>query len=145
MNTSMNGLASPDTAVAQRSPEKVRKLKRPGRWASYLVMGVLAVLAIQSVATNPNFGWPIVAQYFTSPRVLDGSGKHSPINRHRDGPGCGAGSHPGRDAAEYQPGALFRGRPLHLVLPWNARVRSIALLGLHLSPLPHVDSGCPRS
>lgn len=72
MNTSMKGLASPDTVVAQRSPEKVRKLKRPGRWASYLVLSVLAVLAIQSVATNPNFGWPIVAQYFTSPRVLDG-------------------------------------------------------------------------
>ncbi|MDI3195813.1 amino acid ABC transporter permease [Pseudarthrobacter sp. AL07] len=72
MNTSMNGLAVPDVSVGQRSPEKVKKLKRPGRWASYIMMGLVAVLVIQSVATNPNFGWPIVGEYFASPRVLDG-------------------------------------------------------------------------
>ncbi|MET3143454.1 UNVERIFIED_ORG: polar amino acid transport system permease protein [Arthrobacter sp. UYEF2] len=72
MNTSMNGLAVPDVSVGQRSPEKVKKLKRPGRWASYILMGLVAFLVIQSVATNPNFGWPIVGEYFTSPRVLDG-------------------------------------------------------------------------
>lgn len=68
----MNGLAVPDVSVGQRSPEKVKKLKRPGRWASYIMMGLVAVLVIQSVATNPNFGWPIVGEYFASPRVLDG-------------------------------------------------------------------------
>lgn len=68
----MNGLAVPDVSVGQRSPDKVKKLKRPGRWASYILMGLVAVLVIQSVATNPNFGWPIVGEYFTSPRVLDG-------------------------------------------------------------------------
>ncbi|MET3165110.1 UNVERIFIED_ORG: polar amino acid transport system permease protein [Arthrobacter sp. UYEF10] len=72
MNTSMNGLAVPDVSVGQRSPEKVKKLKRPGRWVSYILMGLVAFLVIQSVATNPNFGWPIVGEYFTSPRVLDG-------------------------------------------------------------------------
>ena len=72
MNTSMNGLTVPDVSVGQRSPEKVKKLKRPGRWASYIMMGLVAVLVIQSVATNPNFGWPIVGEYFASPRVLDG-------------------------------------------------------------------------
>ncbi len=72
MNTSMNGLAVPDVSVGRRSPEKVKKLKRPGRWMSYILMGLAAVLAIQSVATNPNFGWPVVGEYFTSPRVLDG-------------------------------------------------------------------------
>lgn len=68
----MNGLAVPDVSVGQRSPDKVKKLKRPGRWASYILMGLVAVLVIQSVATNPNFGWPIVGEYFASPRVLDG-------------------------------------------------------------------------
>lgn len=68
----MNGLSVPDVSVGQRSPEKVKKLKRPGRWASYMLMGLVAVLVIQSVATNPNFGWPIVGEYFASPRVLDG-------------------------------------------------------------------------
>lgn len=68
----MNGLAVPDVSVGQRSPEKVKKLKRPGRWVSYILMGLVAFLVIQSVATNPNFGWPIVGEYFTSPRVLDG-------------------------------------------------------------------------
>jgi polar amino acid transport system permease protein len=72
VNTSINGLASPDVTVGERSPQKVKKLKRPGRWASYVLMGLVAVLVLQSVATNPNFGWPIVGQYFTSPRVLDG-------------------------------------------------------------------------
>lgn len=65
-------LAAPETAAGRRHPEKVRKLRRPGRWASYVLMGLAAVLAIQSVAANPNFGWPIVAEYFTSSRVLDG-------------------------------------------------------------------------
>ncbi|WP_227471742.1 amino acid ABC transporter permease [Paenarthrobacter sp. YJN-5] len=72
MSTHAHGLASPDVAAGPARPEKIKKLKRPGRWASYLLMGVLAVLAIESVATNPNFGWPVVAQYFTSPRVLEG-------------------------------------------------------------------------
>jgi polar amino acid transport system permease protein len=72
VSTHTHGLTEPDVAAGPRGPEKIKKLKRPGRWASYILMGVLAILAIQSVATNPNFGWPIVAQYFTSPRVLDG-------------------------------------------------------------------------
>ncbi len=58
----------------RKAPERIVKLKRPGRWASYLVMGVLALFAIRSVTTNPNFGWPVVAEYFTSPRVLAGLG-----------------------------------------------------------------------
>ncbi|MDQ2743662.1 MAG: amino acid ABC transporter permease [Chloroflexota bacterium] len=63
-----------NAGARRKAPEKVVKLKRPGRWASYLVMGVLALFAIRSVTTNPNFGWPVVAEYFTSPRVLAGLG-----------------------------------------------------------------------
>ncbi|MET3812571.1 amino acid ABC transporter permease [Arthrobacter sp. UYEF3] len=56
----------------QHEPERVIKLKRPGRWASYVLILIFAALAIQSVATNPNFGWPVVGEYFMSPRVLAG-------------------------------------------------------------------------
>ena len=56
----------------QNEPERVIKLKRPGRWASYVLIGICAALVIQSVSTNPNFGWPVVGEYFMSPRVLEG-------------------------------------------------------------------------
>ncbi|MEO6529411.1 MAG: amino acid ABC transporter permease [Specibacter sp.] len=61
-------------ASGRRSPEKVIKLKRPVRWASYALMGLAGLLMLRSVTTNPNFGWPVVAEYFTSPRVLAGLG-----------------------------------------------------------------------
>lgn len=65
-------VANDGPGAGRKAPEKIIRLKRPGRWASYLIMGVLALLAIHSVTTNPNFGWPVVAEYFTSPRVLAG-------------------------------------------------------------------------
>ncbi|WP_409181052.1 amino acid ABC transporter permease [Amycolatopsis sp. VS8301801F10] len=53
-------------------PAKVVPLRRPGRWiAAVLALGCLAFL-LRSVATNPNFDWPIAARYFTSRAVLDG-------------------------------------------------------------------------
>lgn len=66
-----------DTAIAETSvsppdAEKVVRRKRPGRWISYVVLGVLIAMLINTLITNKNFGWDIVGQYFTSPRILDG-------------------------------------------------------------------------
>jgi len=53
-------------------PQKVVKLKHPGRWVLYVLIGVLAAMLVNTIFTNPNFGWGVVGGYFTSPRVLDG-------------------------------------------------------------------------
>lgn len=50
----------------------VVKVRHPGRWLSYAVMGVLAAMALNSILTNPNYGWDVVGEYFTSVRILDG-------------------------------------------------------------------------
>jgi polar amino acid transport system permease protein len=56
-------------------PEKVVKLRHPGRWLSYLVVGVLVAMLINTLVTNQNFGWDVVGEYFTSGRILDGLAK----------------------------------------------------------------------
>ncbi len=53
-------------------PHKVVKLKHPGRWVLYALIGVVAAMLIHTLFTNPNFGWDVVGQYFSSPRILDG-------------------------------------------------------------------------
>ena len=49
-------------------------VRHPGRWISALViLGVLAVFA-QSLVTNPNFRWDIVATYILDTKVVQGVG-----------------------------------------------------------------------
>jgi polar amino acid transport system permease protein len=68
-----------DTATAEKhltpAAEKVVRRKRPGRWLSYLVLGVLLAMLINTLITNQNFGWDVVGHYFTSVRILDGLSK----------------------------------------------------------------------
>ena len=52
--------------------QPVVKLRHPIRWASYVVIAVLAAMFVNTILTNPNFGWDIVGEYFTSARILDG-------------------------------------------------------------------------
>ncbi len=70
-------MAGPVTAPASTAPateqaEPVVRLKHPGRWLSYAVIAVLAAMLVNTLVTNPNFGWDVVATYFTSGRILDG-------------------------------------------------------------------------
>ncbi len=61
------------TRVPAASPDlPVVKLRHPGRWVSYGVIAVLAAMFVNTVLTNPNFGWAVVGEYFTSTRILDG-------------------------------------------------------------------------
>jgi polar amino acid transport system permease protein len=52
--------------------QPVVKLRHPIRWFSYVVIAVLAAMFVNTILTNPNFGWDVVGEYFTSARILDG-------------------------------------------------------------------------
>jgi polar amino acid transport system permease protein len=53
-------------------PHEVVKLRHPWTWAASAVVGVIAALALSSVATNPAFEWPVVAQYLFDGQILLG-------------------------------------------------------------------------
>lgn len=54
------------------APTQVVPARHVGRWCAAAVAVVMLALVVRSVATNPNFQWPIVAAYFTLPAVLNG-------------------------------------------------------------------------
>jgi polar amino acid transport system permease protein len=45
---------------------------RPGRWVATAIGVLLVALAARSVATNPNFEWPVVGQYLFADIILSG-------------------------------------------------------------------------
>ncbi|MCU1416148.1 MAG: transporter permease [Schumannella sp.] len=51
----------------------IRK-KHLWRWVAAIVVLALVAALVYSIATNPRFGWPVVAQYFFSPTVITGIG-----------------------------------------------------------------------
>ena len=51
---------------------EVVRLRHPWRWVSYAVVAVLVVMLVSSLLTNQNYGWPVVAEYFFSSRILHG-------------------------------------------------------------------------
>lgn len=57
---------------AAAETQTVVKLRHPGRWVATAVIAVLAAMLVNSILTNPNFGWAVVGEYFTSVRILDG-------------------------------------------------------------------------
>ena len=66
--TATTGAAPPPDAHSL----PVVKVRHPGRWLSYVVIAVLAAMLVNSILTNPNYGWDVVGEYFTSSRILDG-------------------------------------------------------------------------
>ena len=64
-------------AGADNLPElprvKARRVPRPGRTAAALVVLLLGVAFAYSVATNPRFGWDVVAEYIFSPMIVIGA------------------------------------------------------------------------
>lgn len=51
---------------------EVVRLRHPWRWVSYAVVAVLVAMLVSSLLTNQNYGWPVVAEYFFSSRILNG-------------------------------------------------------------------------
>lgn len=47
-------------------------VRHPSRWAAASMVIALAVLSIQSMATNPRFQWGVVRQYLFSQTILNG-------------------------------------------------------------------------
>jgi polar amino acid transport system permease protein len=54
------------------SPEVVVPLRHPWTWLASALVLVLAALALGSVATNPAFEWPVVAEYLFDDQILLG-------------------------------------------------------------------------
>ncbi len=51
---------------------KAVPVRHPGRWISAAIVVLVAAIIINSVATNPRFGWGTVGHYLFSSRILDG-------------------------------------------------------------------------
>ncbi len=53
-------------------PQRVVPLRHTGTWVASAAVALVAALMLVSVATNPAFGWPVVAEYMLDPQILLG-------------------------------------------------------------------------
>ncbi|RRC96128.1 amino acid ABC transporter permease [Schaalia canis] len=51
---------------------EAKPVPRPGRWVSAAFIGLIAVIAVHSLATNPNYQWDVVAQWVFSQTIVSG-------------------------------------------------------------------------
>jgi len=68
----MSQTTAPPVTTTPQEPLPIAAPKRIGRWLIVAVVVALAGLVGHSLVTNPRFGWPIVFEWFLSPRILDG-------------------------------------------------------------------------
>jgi len=66
-----------DTAghpVTTAPPEAIQAVpvRHPGRWISGLIILVIVIMAVRSIATNPNFEWGVVGDYLFDDQILQG-------------------------------------------------------------------------
>lgn len=54
------------------APIEAKPVPRPWRFVSAILVAILAALLLWSVATNPNFRWDVVGEYWNHPRILAG-------------------------------------------------------------------------
>ncbi len=52
--------------------DRVRPLRRPGRWVSGVIIALVVIAVIDGFVTNKNFHWPIVGTYLFDPTILRG-------------------------------------------------------------------------
>ena len=64
--------ATPELSALDADEIRAVPVRHPGRWIAAAIVAVVAVAIVKSVATNPNFEWSVVGDYFTSSRVLHG-------------------------------------------------------------------------
>ncbi|MGN6403482.1 ABC transporter permease subunit, partial [Sinomonas sp.] len=72
----MKELAETAEATKGGAPELIKAVpvRHPGRWVAAAIILILAALAIQSLATNPRFGWGTVAAYILDVNIVRGVG-----------------------------------------------------------------------
>jgi polar amino acid transport system permease protein len=64
---------APSAALQEAMPpHEVVPLRHPWTWVASAVVGLIAIAALVSVATNPAFEWPVVAQYLFDEQILLG-------------------------------------------------------------------------
>ena len=54
------------------APIQAIPVRHPGRWVAIAVLAVLAAMLVNSLITNPGFGWATVGQYLFSAPILNG-------------------------------------------------------------------------
>jgi polar amino acid transport system permease protein len=61
-------------AASAVPPDEIRAIpvRHPGRWLAGAVIAFLVFAVGVSMVKNPNFGWGVVRQYLTDPRILHG-------------------------------------------------------------------------
>jgi polar amino acid transport system permease protein len=57
---------------APATPERVVPLRHPWTWAASAAAAIIACIVLYSVATNPAFQWPVVAEYMLDAQILAG-------------------------------------------------------------------------
>ncbi|MGE7368618.1 amino acid ABC transporter permease [Neorhizobium sp. NPDC001467] len=72
MSTNVNTRAAPSGAADFRDVATAHAPFRYGRLALWLIVAIIVADFGWIVANNENFGWPVVAQYFFDPTVLNG-------------------------------------------------------------------------
>jgi polar amino acid transport system permease protein len=68
--------STPKNTVETESPELIKAVpvRHPGRWLGAAAILAIGTLAIQSLATNPNFHWETFALYVLDANVIRGVG-----------------------------------------------------------------------
>ncbi|GAA0218227.1 amino acid ABC transporter permease [Actinomadura nitritigenes] len=66
-----------DETSREGRPEEIRAVpvRHWGRWVAAVIIAYIAVWAVYSVVNNPNFGWDVIGQNFTTTAVMTGIGK----------------------------------------------------------------------
>ncbi|WP_427015376.1 amino acid ABC transporter permease [Pseudarthrobacter sp. P1] len=54
------------------STRPILKRKKPGQWAAMVLVGLLAIMGVYIIFTNPGFGWGTVAKYIFDIRIMTG-------------------------------------------------------------------------
>ncbi len=69
-------ISSRPRTSASDAPELIRAVpvRHPGRWVAAALILIFAVVAVQSIATNPNFRWETFAQYVLDVNVFQAVG-----------------------------------------------------------------------
>lgn len=82
MQTSMNkpgrpapAQPPPPAATAAAVPDTIARKHHYGRWISVVIVVAIAVLAVKSLAQNPQLQWDVVGQYLADGLILDGLGE----------------------------------------------------------------------
>lgn len=68
-------VAAPEPPGPRHSVEPIVPARHLGRWIWSAVVLLLVVALLDSMVTNPRFGWGTVSQYFTSEFILAGIGR----------------------------------------------------------------------